>query len=181
MDYQGSVLGGRADADRLVERTNQLLDAFRSKGGHVGYVRVGFQDSDYDALPAHSRFGPIAADDKMRAAMHADSATTAIDKRLAPHQGDIVVRKTRVGPFSSTDLHEQLQSRGIDTLVLAGLTTAGVVLSAVRQAADLDYRVIVASDACADPDPEVHATLIEKVFPRQADVVSTQELVALLS
>jgi nicotinamidase-related amidase len=117
----------------------------------------------------------------MRAAMHADSATTAIDKRLVPHQGDIVVRKTRVGPFSSTDLHEQLQSRGIDTLVLAGLTTAGVVLSAVRQAADLDYRVIVASDACADPDPEVHATLIEKVFPRQADVVSTQELVALLS
>ena len=38
----------------------------------------------------------------------------------------------------------------------------------------------VASDACADPDPEVHATLIEKVFPRQADVASTQEVVDLL-
>jgi nicotinamidase-related amidase len=180
MDYQGSVLGGQADPDGLVERANQLLDAFRGKGGHVGYVRVGFQDSDYDALPAHSRFAPIAADEKMRAAMHADSPMTAIDERVSPQEADMVVRKTRVGPFSSTDLHEQLQSRGIDTLVLAGLTTSGVVLSTVRQAADFDYRVVVASDACADPDPETHATLIEKVFPRQADVASTQEVVDLL-
>jgi nicotinamidase-related amidase len=116
----------------------------------------------------------------MRAAMHADAATTAIDARVAPQDEDIVVRKTRVGPFSTTDLHEQLQSRGVDTLVLAGISTAGVVLSTVRQAADFDYRVVVVSDACADPDPEVHAILMEKVFPRQADVVSVKDAIDLL-
>ncbi|MEV6927368.1 cysteine hydrolase [Dactylosporangium sp. NPDC051485] len=181
MDYQGGILGGRSDAEELVGRATQLLEAVRSKGGHAGYVRVGFDDADYDALPSHSRFAPIAADEKMRAAMHADAPTTQIDDRVAPQDGDIVVRKTRVGPFSSTDLDQQLRSRGVDTVILAGLTTAGVVLSTVRQAADLDYRVVVAADACADPDPEVHSVLVEKVFPRQADVASTDEVIGLLA
>ena len=62
------------------------------------------------------------------------------------------MRKQRVGAFSTTDLHEQLQARGIDTLVLAGISTSGCVHSTVLDAFDRDYRVIVLSDACADPD-----------------------------
>jgi nicotinamidase-related amidase len=45
------------------------------------------------------------------------------------------------------------------------------VLSTLRQAADLDYRLTVLADGCLDADPEVHRVLMEKVFPRQADVV----------
>jgi nicotinamidase-related amidase len=64
----------------------------------------------------------------------------------------------------------------IDTLVVAGLTTAGVVLSTLRDAADEDYRLYVLADATADPDPEVHRVLTEKVFPHQADVISSDDL-----
>jgi nicotinamidase-related amidase len=53
-----------------------------------------------------------------------------------------------------------------------------VVLSTLRQAADLDYGLIVLADACLDADPEVHRVLTEKVFPRQADVVTVDEWVA---
>ena len=45
--------------------------------------------------------------------------------------------------------------------------------STLRQAADLDYRITMLSDACADPDPEVHRVLMDKIFPRQALVTST--------
>jgi nicotinamidase-related amidase len=63
-------------------------------------------------------------------------------------------------------------------LVLAGIVTSGVVLSTLRQAADLDYRLTVLADGCLDSDPDVHWVLLEKVFPRQADVVSIAGWVA---
>ena len=69
---------------------------------------------------------------------------------------------------------------GVDTLLLAGVSTSGVVLSTVRDAADRDYRIYVIKDACADRDPEVHDVLMRKVFPRQAWVVQSTELPALL-
>jgi nicotinamidase-related amidase len=86
------------------------------------------------------------------------------------------VRKTRVGPFGTTDLDDQLRSRGIDTLILAGISTSGVVLSAVRDAHDRDYRLIVVSDLCADPESGAHTFLIERIFPRQAEVITRHEL-----
>jgi nicotinamidase-related amidase len=74
-----------------------------------------------------------------------------------------------------------LRAKKIDTLVLAGVATSGVVLSTTRHAADADYRIVIAGDACADRDDEVHRVLVEKVFPRQATVATTADVVAALS
>jgi nicotinamidase-related amidase len=87
-----------------------------------------------------------------------------------------VVTKRRVGSFSTTDLESILRAKSITTLVMFGISTSGVVLSTVRWAADMDYQIIVASDACADIDDEVHRILTEKVFPGQAAVVTAQVL-----
>ena len=78
--------------------------------------------------------------------------------------------KRRVSAFTGSDLDVVLRGLGAGTLVLAGIATSGVVLSTLRQAADLDYRLVVLADACLDADPEVHRVLTEKVFPRQAAV-----------
>jgi nicotinamidase-related amidase len=60
----------------------------------------------------------------------------------------------------------------VQHLVLTGISTSGVVLSTVREAADKDLRLTVLSDCCADNDDEVHQVLMNKVFPRQAEVIS---------
>ena len=86
------------------------------------------------------------------------------------------MRKTRFGAFSTTDLYRDLHAKGLDTLVIAGISTSGVVLSTLRDAGDQDYRLFVLADATADPDAEVHRVLIEKVFPHQADIVETGDL-----
>jgi nicotinamidase-related amidase len=65
----------------------------------------------------------------------------------------------------------------VDSLVLTGIATSGVVLSTLRHAADLDFGLTVLRDGCADADREVHRVLLEKVFPRQADVVTVDEWV----
>jgi nicotinamidase-related amidase len=84
-----------------------------------------------------------------------------------------------VSAFSTTDLDPQLRERGIDTLLLAGISTSGVVLSTVRDAADRDYALFVVADACADPEPDVHAFLTERIYPRQASVITVADLEAL--
>lgn len=71
-----------------------------------------------------------------------------------------------------------LRAQRVQTLVLAGIATSGVVLSTLRQAADMDYRLVVLRDGCADADEEVHRVLLDKVFPRQADVRTVDEWVA---
>lgn len=59
------------------------------------------------------------------------------------------------------------------TLALSGIATSGVVLSTLRQAADLDDELTVLRDGCADADLEVHRLLLDKVFPRQAAIIDT--------
>jgi len=83
--------------------------------------------------------------------------------------------KRRVTGFAGSDLEVILRSQGIGHLVLPGLSTSGVVLSTLREAADKDYRISVLSDCCADPDPEVHQLLLTKIFPRQAEVLESAQ------
>ena len=180
MDYQNGILGSLDTADTLLDRAAYALAVVRDLGGRVGYVRVAFTDADFDAVPATSAFAALLAPER-RPSLHADAPATAVHDRVEPEPGDIVVRKTRVGAFSTTDLDRRLREAGVDTLVLAGISTSGVVLSTVRDAADRDYRIVVLADACADRDPAVHAVLTERVFPRQAHVTTTAELKTLLS
>jgi nicotinamidase-related amidase len=176
MDYQNGILPRVSNPEELLAGARQAIDLLRSHGATIGYVRVGFADKSEIGGTMAKRVGGAAALEYF----HADHENTQIHAGVAPEEGDIVVRKTRVGPFGSTDLDEQLRARGIDTLVLAGISTSGVVLSTVRDAHDRDYRLIVLADLCADPDAEVHEILTGKVFPGQAEVISAAELHGLL-
>jgi nicotinamidase-related amidase len=88
------------------------------------------------------------------------------------------VTKRRVSAFTGSDLEVLLRAGDVEELVLCGISTSGVVLSTLRQAADQDYGLTVLRDACADGDEEVHRVLIEKVFPRQAEVLDVAEWAA---
>jgi nicotinamidase-related amidase len=173
MDYQPVVLGSMSDSDALVSRTNQAIDIVRRHGGVVGFVRIAFDHADYGAVPSTNKaFSAVAAAKHLQNNMPG----TAIHADLAPQPGDLVVRKTRVGAFTTTGLDELLTNLGVTTLILAGVHTSGVVLSTVRDAADKDYQLIVLSDCTSDPDREVHDWLMQRVFPRQAKIATVAEL-----
>jgi nicotinamidase-related amidase len=179
MDFQPLVLGMLSDSESLLARAGEAIRVARARGAHVGYVRVAFDDADYDAVPPHSQFAPFLK--TLGKGFHSDAPATAVHGDLAPAPGDIIVRKTRIGAFSTTDLDRQLKGRGIVTLLLAGISTSGVILSTVRDAADRDYHVFVVADASADPELDVHQFLIEKVLPAQAKLVNVADLDALFS
>ncbi|WP_236795473.1 cysteine hydrolase family protein [Amycolatopsis sp. GM8] len=174
MDFQPMVLRGVGNADELVATVAGAVASARKAGLRIGYVRVAFDDADYGQISQRNKaFAALAANVGY---MHANSPDTAIHPDLAPQDDDIVVRKTRFGALSTTDLVRQLEDAQIDTIILAGVSTSGVVLSTVRDAADRDLRVVVLSDGCADPDDEAHRVLVTKVFPVQADVITVAEL-----
>ena len=174
MDYQAGILGRLPEADELLERAAGAIGLARDAGMTIGYVRVAFTDADIAAVPAASMMASRLA--AGAGSMHADSPATQVDQAIAPEAGDVVVRKTRVGAFSTTDLDAQLRDRGIDTLLLGGISSSGVVLSTVRDGADRDYRLVVISDLCADPVPGVHEFLTTQIFPRQGEVLTLSEV-----
>lgn len=177
MDFQNGIVPLAPEPDALIDRVNGAIADVRAAGGTIGHVRVAFTDDDWAAVPETNKsFSVVAA----TRALHHEDGATQIDRRITPEDGDIVVRKVRIGAGSTTDLHEQLRSRGVDTLILAGISTSGVVLSTLVDAADRDYRVYVLSDGTADRDPQVHRELIDKVFPSRAHVIDTATLRELL-
>ncbi|MEU1782198.1 cysteine hydrolase [Streptomyces abikoensis] len=180
MDFQPAILAALPedkDREALLGRVEGAISDVRAKGGTIAYVRVGFTEADWDAIPAVNKsFGPLA----QHRVMHHEDPATAIHERLAPQDGDIIVRKTRYGGMSTTDLDQRLRERGITTLVVSGVSTSGAVLSTVIDAADRDYQLYVLSDGVADPDTEAHNVLLHQVLPSRAHVVDTAELHALL-
>jgi nicotinamidase-related amidase len=177
MDFQRGVVDRMPGPGPLLTRVQQAVADVRDHGGTIGYVRVAFTEADWAAIPP---VNPVFARVGENRLMHHEDPSTAIHDQLAPQPGDIVVRKTRVGAMSTTDLDRQLRDRGIDTLVLAGISTSGVVLSTVIEAADRDYRLYVLSDGTEDPDAETRDLLLGKVFPRRAQVIDAAGLRALL-
>lgn len=153
------------------------MDAARRTGIPILYVVVRFRTGYPEISLRNATFARIP---EMKAFTKGDPSAD-IHPNIAPQEGDTVVTKRRVSAFTGSDLEVVLRSLGAETLVLSGISTSGVVLSTLRQAADLDYRITVLEDLCMDPDPEVHRMLTQKIFPTQATVVSAEKWVSQLA
>ena len=154
------------------ERAKEVLDAARDSVVFVAYIVVNFRQG----FPEISDFNKTFSSRKTSGQSPASDPLALIHPTVTPRQDEPVVVKHRVNAFFGTDLDIILRSHGIDTLILMGHATSGVILSPVRYAADADYE-----DGCADREPEVHTLLMEKVFPRQATVTSSKDVVGALA
>ncbi|MFJ4925173.1 cysteine hydrolase family protein [Streptomyces sp. NPDC088736] len=156
--------------DDYLPRAVAALGAARAAGVPVVHVALRLRPGHLDAHPRNKVFGSLPP-----ALFTADDPGGALHPDAAPVDGEIVVHKNRVSAFAGNDLRQILAAQDIDHLVLAGIATGGVVLSTALQAADLDYRVTVLSDACADPDTALHDTLVNSVFARRGEVTTVEE------
>ena len=176
MDMQQGIVA-RLDPDgTALARCRAAVDAARRAGIPVVFVRVAFRPGYPEAHPDNAAFGTLR--ERVGETMTVHDPATQIDAALAPRPDEPVVVKKRVSAFAGSDLALLVGALGARHLVLCGLATGGVVLSTVREAADRDYVLTVLADACRDADPEVHRVLIDKVFPRQATVVTVADWAA---
>ena len=156
----------------VVKRSGELARAFRERGAGVVVVNVGWHRDFGDALrqpvdqPMHG--GPPGEDwfDFLGDFHDADR--------------DIVITKRQWGALYGTELDLQLRRRGIDTMVLTGFATNIAVESTARQAWELGYNIVVAEDACASFDADLHRFAMTSLLPLLGRVRSTAEIIAAL-
>lgn len=174
MDMQNSVVSRFVQNETALHPFQVAIEAARSHAIPVIYVRVAFRSGYPEISPRNKMFGGIASRSGGAAA---PETAIQIHESILPRPNEPVVTKVRVSAFAGSDLDIILRASQIDTLILCGIATSGVVLSTVREAADKDFSLKVLSDACIDADPDVHRVLIEKVFPSQAEVLAVDEWV----
>ena len=166
-----------AQARGTVHTARAVLEAARQAGMLVIYIVVNFRPG----YPEISERNLIFSARKTSGRVPPMDPVSLIIPEVQPLPHEPVVVKHRVNAFFGTDLDIILRAHAIDTLVLLGHATSGVILSTVRYAADADYRLVVVEDGCADRDVEVHALLMQRIFPRQAMVVSAEAVIQALS
>ena len=173
MDFQRGIVDSLAQSGsgEAVKAARLALDAAREGAMPVIHVVVQFRPDYVDISERNKRLAGVRASGRLK---ETDAASSIVDE-LAPKAGEPVVVKRRFSALAYTDLSPLLRSLDIDHLVMAGLSTTGVILSTVRAGADEDYRMTVLSDACADPDLDLHRILLDKVLSTQADIVSAAE------
>jgi nicotinamidase-related amidase len=158
----GETLGN--DVSRLavaVEPCRAVLDAARRKGLLVIHTREGHRPDLSDAPPAKVERGipslRIGAPGPMGRILVRGEPGHDIIPALYPAEGEPVIDKPGKGAFYQTELELMLRNRGIENLLVCGVTTEVCVNTTVREANDRGYRCIVLSDCCASYFPEFHA------------------------
>jgi len=176
MDCQTGLVGVYTKPqDAFVERVSKAVAAARKSGMPVIMVQVGFRPGLPEVSSRNKLFAAVKSSPRHQ--QFFAGASGAIHPSLGPEAGDIVIVKHRVSAFAGTDLEMILSSKAIDTLVLFGIATSGVVLSTLVEAFDADFRIVVIADCCADLDDDLHRTLLQRLFPARGEVVTADEFV----
>jgi len=135
------------------------------------YVTISFRPGHPEIASSNTLFSAAAKANRYVAG----SPETLIEPSIAPEAGDIIVEKKRVSAFSGSGLDVVLRGLGVETLVLTGMSTGGVVLSTVCDAFDRDFKIVVLKDLCVDGNVELHNTLMDKIFKKRGEVVGAEE------
>jgi len=170
MDVQGATIKRLKDPQIYLDTIAKVIQKARDNHVAVFYIVVGFRKGYPEVSPRNKSFVTLKS-----SPMNLDSEEALkIPDSIEPQPGDVIITKKRVSAFTGSDLEVVLRSFGITHLTLCGIATSGVVLSTLREAADKDYSMTVLADCCADMDDEVHRVLTVKIFPRQADVIHSE-------
>lgn len=170
------VLGGYGVDMTVVEPALAAAEklAADARAAGVPVVFVGLSTTpETDSAAWNERMRRRGGDPEVDAALCRTGQVGSEFYGPKPLPGDLVVPKTRYSGFVGTDLDVQLTKLGVDTLVMAGLTTECCVDSTVRDAFDLDYHVFVAADACAAYEADIHAASLKVMELNSAILTDT--------
>ncbi len=154
----------------------RLAEWFRKNRKEVIYLYLAFEP-DYSDTARSKTMGRA----KEEGAMVRGSWGAQIIDELSPHESDHLVRKTSSGGFFRTPLDRVLRNLNIRTLVITGVATNFCVDTTAREAVAYGYDIILVSDATASFDIEGHQATLKVMAMGFGEVMSTEEVIALLS
>lgn len=174
MHYQTDILGlFPSVAPALLANTRKLCDAARAKGLRVYFANLRFAPGYPEVSPLNKNGQGIKG------------LGLFIDDQLSPELGrrpdEPLIIAHRASVFFGTDLQVRLSAQGVDSLILVGIASTGVVLSTLAYASDADFRLYTVKDCCYDPDEVVHDHLFATAFDSRTTVLSLADALTLLA
>lgn len=171
----GESLGNRVEPlQAIVPALAHVLNRWRQAGGLVVHTRESHAPDLSDCPPAKRNRGNPALRigdlGPMGRILIRGEPGNQIVTALAPVETEIVIDKPGKGAFYATDLHQQLQSRSIDQLVFAGVTTEVCVQTSMREANDRGYDCLLLEDCTASYLPAFKVATIDMVIAQGAIV-----------
>lgn len=173
--------------DPVIANAEALLAAARRAGAMVAYAhadhRADRATSARTKRDTDNRLVPIRTDDleSHKPVLTGGTPEARVIRELAPEPGDYMVPKHRWSAFHGTYLDLALRSRGANTIVLCGGSTDVGIASTAFAARDLDYNLVIVSDACTSPEADNHVQLVKRIFPRMARVRTTAQVLEMLA
>lgn len=161
---------------RVLENTARLLEAARRRRLRIIHVTASVR-RDYLDMPRASALWIKLRESK---SLVMGTPGAEIHPLVAPRPDELVINKTCVDPFLTTNLGQALVNFDVNTLVLVGLWTNYVVEATARHAADMGYRVIVVRDCCASHDEQNHEFAMTRILPTIATVASLDDVLLAL-
>ena len=169
----------------VIAHASTLLNAVRAQRMMVAYACANHRADN--ATTAHTirdtdgRLRPLdSTAPAFKPVISGGTWEAQVIDELAPGPNDYLVPKYRWSAFFQTYLDLALRTRNIDTLIIAGGSTDVGVASTAFAARDLDYNVVIASDACTSPEQDNHDQFMRRIFPRMARVRTAAEIVGML-
>lgn len=162
------------ELDRVIATCVRLVAHAEAEGWPVVYTRLAYQ-SDYRDAGLLVAKNPAIRELGGYAEGSFDAALLDVFRPDAPKA--LVVRKTRYDPFCGTELEAALRARGVEELVVCGVTTNVCVESTVRHAHDLDFPVRIVEDAMSSYDPALHRASIETMARHFARRVTCADVI----
>lgn len=169
MDLQNPIIQSIENPSTIVSNVSKAIVQARVKKIPIIYMVVGFRPGVPEISEQNKSFSQL--NNKSMWTAEFSAQWEQIHSDLSPRPEDIIITKRRISAFTGSDLEVVLRAQSVRHLILTGISTSGVVLSTVREAADKDFQLTVIDDCCADRDAEVHKVLTKKVFPAQAEVI----------
>ncbi len=162
--------------NRVIENMAGVLKAARRRKMPVIHITASVR-ADFLDLPKDN---PLWDGLRKKRQLVIGTKGAAIDRRVKPLGNELVLNKTCVDPFLTTNLGQALQNADANTLILMGLWTNYVVEATARHASDMGYRVFLVREACASNTVENHEFALNKILPTICYVVSVQDVLAAL-
>ena len=148
----------------IIPTVKQVLDAARDEGMFIIHTREGHRPDMSDVPPAKKRRSPSIGDQGPmgRILIRGEYGHDIVDE-LQPIDGEVVLDKPGKGAFYQTDLDVILKNRGIESLILMGVTTHVCVHTTIREANDRGFECLMVEDGTATFDPRDQEASIRMV------------------